>query len=118
MMAQRMPIAPSTLSGLEKYLGSGLIHGIGPGFAKRIVHTFGMDSLSVLDEHPERLSEVSGIGERRIQEIIGERNYNALPYYGRWVLGFSHLLVEKGVFTRGELEAKLGEVRARYAKPA
>jgi exodeoxyribonuclease V alpha subunit len=64
-----VPIAPSTLSGLEKYLGSGVIHGIGPGFAKRIVSTFGMDSLSVLDEHPERLSEVSGIGERRIEEI-------------------------------------------------
>ena len=52
---------------------------------------------------------------RRIQEIIGERNYNALPYYGKWVLGFSHLLVEKGVFTREELEAKLAEVQARYA---
>jgi len=64
-----VPIAPSTLSGLEKYLGSGVIHGIGPGFAKRIVSTFGLDSLSVLDEHPERLSEVSGIGERRIEEI-------------------------------------------------
>ena len=64
-----VPIAPSTLAGLEKYLGSGLIHGIGPGFAKRIVATFGMDSLSVLDQHPERLSEVTGIGERRIEEI-------------------------------------------------
>ena len=64
-----MPIAPSTLAGLEKYLGSGLIHGIGPGFAKRIVATFGLQSLSVLDEHPERLSEVSGIGERRVEEI-------------------------------------------------
>jgi len=64
-----IPIAPSTLAGLEKYLGSGLIHGIGPGFAKRIVATFGLDSLSVLDQHPERLSEVSGIGERRIEEI-------------------------------------------------
>jgi exodeoxyribonuclease V alpha subunit len=64
-----MPIAPSTIAGLEKYLGSGLIHGVGPGFAKRIVATFGMDSLSVLDEHPERLTEVSGIGERRVEEI-------------------------------------------------
>jgi exodeoxyribonuclease V alpha subunit len=64
-----IPIAPSTLAGLEKYLGSGLIHGVGPGFAKRIVATFGLDSLSVLDQHPERLSEVTGIGERRIEEI-------------------------------------------------
>ncbi len=64
-----IPIAPSTLAGLEKYLGSGLIQGIGPGFAKRIVATFGMDSLSVLDQSPERLREVSGIGARRIEEI-------------------------------------------------
>jgi exodeoxyribonuclease V alpha subunit len=64
-----IPIAPSTLAGLEKYLGSGLIHGIGPGFAKRIVATFGMDSLSVLDQSPERLREVTGIGARRIEEI-------------------------------------------------
>jgi exodeoxyribonuclease V alpha subunit len=64
-----IPIAPSTLAGLEKYLGSGLINGIGPGFAKRIVATFGMDSLSVLDQSPERLREVTGIGERRIEEI-------------------------------------------------
>ncbi len=64
-----IPIAPSTLVGLEKYLGSGLIQGIGPGFAKRIVAAFGMDSLSVLDRSPERLREVSGIGERRIEEI-------------------------------------------------
>lgn len=64
-----IPIAPSTLAGLEKYLGSGLIQGIGPGFAKRIVATFGMDSLSVLDQNPERLREVTGIGERRVEEI-------------------------------------------------
>jgi exodeoxyribonuclease V alpha subunit len=64
-----VPVAPSTLVGLEKYLGSGLIHGIGPGFAKRIVAAFGMDSLKVLDSEPERLREVPGIGERRIDEI-------------------------------------------------
>ena len=64
-----VPIAPSTLAGLEKYLGSGLIHGIGPGFAKRIVATFGLDSLTVLDQTPERLSEVTGIGARRVEEI-------------------------------------------------
>jgi exodeoxyribonuclease V alpha subunit len=64
-----IPIAPSTLAGLEKYLGSGLIHGIGPGFAKRIVAAFGLESLNVLDQTPERLSEVSGIGARRVEEI-------------------------------------------------
>ncbi|MBK7579394.1 MAG: ATP-dependent RecD-like DNA helicase [Myxococcales bacterium] len=62
-------IEPATLVGLEKYLGSGLIPGIGPGFARRIVETFGMESLKVLDSEPERLGEVSGIGARRAREI-------------------------------------------------
>lgn len=62
-------IEPATLVGLEKYLGSGLIPGIGPGFAKRIVETFGLDSLKVLDAEPQRLGEVPGIGARRVAEI-------------------------------------------------
>ena len=47
-------LAPETLVGLERYLGSGLIPGIGPAFAKRIVSAFGMDSLTMLDHEPER----------------------------------------------------------------
>jgi exodeoxyribonuclease V alpha subunit len=62
-------LGPSTLGGLEKYLGSGLIPGIGPGFAKRIVKSFGMETLSVLDKQPDRLREVPGLGARRIDEI-------------------------------------------------
>jgi len=62
-------VEPATLVGLEKYLGSGLIPGIGPGFAKRIVQSFGMDSLRVLDSESDRLSEVPGIGARRVAEI-------------------------------------------------
>jgi exodeoxyribonuclease V alpha subunit len=64
-----VPVAPDTLVGLERYLGSGLIPGIGPGFAKRIVAVFGLETLKVLDENPDRLSEVSGLGERRAEEI-------------------------------------------------
>jgi exodeoxyribonuclease V alpha subunit len=64
-----VPVAPDTLAGLEKYLGSGLIPGVGPGFAKRIVETFGMETLKVLDEAPERLSKVPGLGGRRADEI-------------------------------------------------
>jgi exodeoxyribonuclease V alpha subunit len=64
-----VPIAPSTLDGLERYLGSGLIAGVGPAFAKRIVNAFGMESLDVLDQKPERLREVSGIGGRRAEQI-------------------------------------------------
>jgi len=62
-------LAPETLVGLERYLGSGLIPGIGPAFAKRIVSAFGMDSLTMLDHEPERLRLIPGIGERRIQEV-------------------------------------------------
>ena len=58
-------IAPSTLAGLEKYLASGLIKGVGPKLAERVVAAFGLDALRVLDEEPERLSEVEGLGEKR-----------------------------------------------------
>jgi exodeoxyribonuclease V alpha subunit len=60
-----LTIAPSTLDGLEKYLGSGMVPGIGPAFAKRIVEAFGEYTLEVLDKSPERLSEVPGLGQRR-----------------------------------------------------
>jgi len=62
-------LAPETLVGLERYLGSGLIPGIGPAFAKRIVSAFGMDSLSMLDNEPDRLKLIPGMGERRIEEV-------------------------------------------------
>jgi exodeoxyribonuclease V alpha subunit len=62
-------LAPETLVGLERYLGSGLIPGIGPAFAKRIVSAFGMESLAMLDHEPERLKLIPGMGERRIEEV-------------------------------------------------
>jgi exodeoxyribonuclease V alpha subunit len=58
-------LAPNTLTGLEKYLASGLIKGVGPKLAQRIVATFALDALRVLDEEPERLREVEGLGEKR-----------------------------------------------------
>ncbi len=64
-----VPVAPDTVIGLEKYLGSGLIPGIGPAMAKRIVGAFGMSALDVLDNAPERLRQVPGMGERRIQDV-------------------------------------------------
>ncbi|MBN2195054.1 MAG: ATP-dependent RecD-like DNA helicase [Polyangiaceae bacterium] len=64
-----VPLAPDTLDGIEKYLGSGIISGIGPGFAKRIVGRFGLDTLTVLDRDPGRLAEVPGIGQRRVEEV-------------------------------------------------
>jgi exodeoxyribonuclease V alpha subunit len=62
-------LAPETLVGLERYLGSGLIPGIGPAFAKRIVSAFGMESLTMLDHEPERLRLIPGMGERRVEEV-------------------------------------------------
>lgn len=62
-------IAPSTLQGLEKYLGSGMVTGIGPALAKRIVDAFGLQALRVLDESPERLTEVPGLGRKKAQTL-------------------------------------------------
>lgn len=64
-----LEIAPSTLQGLEKYLGSGMVPGIGPALAARIVGTFGLQTLRVLDEAPERLSEVTGLGRKKAQSL-------------------------------------------------
>ncbi|HEX6479501.1 MAG TPA: ATP-dependent RecD-like DNA helicase [Ktedonobacteraceae bacterium] len=60
---------PATLTGLEKYLGSGLIKGIGPVTAKRIVKHFGLDTLEIIEQSCSRLIEVPGIGERRVALI-------------------------------------------------
>jgi exodeoxyribonuclease V alpha subunit len=60
---------PHTALGIEKYLGSGLIKGIGPHFARKIVAVFGDRTLAVIDESPAFLKEVKGIGPRRIQQI-------------------------------------------------
>jgi len=60
---------PSTLAGIEKYLGSGLVKGIGPHYAKKIVEVFGERTLQVIDDSPAFLTEVKGIGPKRIQRI-------------------------------------------------
>ena len=60
---------PATAYGIEKYLGSGLVKGIGPKFAHRIVQRFGKDTLDVIEENPERLLEVDGIGKVRVERI-------------------------------------------------
>ncbi len=62
-------VLPATIAGLEKYLGSGLIKGIGPVTAKRIVRKFGLDTLRVIEEEPARLHEVLGVGRLRVDLI-------------------------------------------------
>lgn len=61
--------APVSKEAIEKYLGSGLIPGIGPTYAKRIVEHFGPDTLAVIDRNPLCLKEVSGIGAKRVEKI-------------------------------------------------
>ena len=60
---------PATLTGIEKYLGSGLIKGVGPVTAKRIVNHFGLETLDIIETQIERLIEVNGIAKKRIAII-------------------------------------------------
>ncbi|HJP34182.1 MAG TPA: ATP-dependent RecD-like DNA helicase [Candidatus Latescibacteria bacterium] len=64
-----LPADPVTVDGIRRYLGSGLIKGIGPVMAERIVERFGVDALEVIDSQPRRLLQVSGLGRKRIQAI-------------------------------------------------
>ena len=61
---------PTGKSAIEKYLGSGLIRGIGPSTAKLIVKHFGEKAIDILDEHPERLTEIPGIGPKKAAMIM------------------------------------------------
>ena len=60
---------PATVYGIEKYLGSGLVKGIGPKFASRIVKAFGAETLNVIEEDPDSLIRVPGIGKVRVERI-------------------------------------------------
>ena len=62
-------VKPATLNGIEKYLGSGLVRGIGEVMARRLVDQFGLDTLDVIEHHPERLGEVEGFGPVRIASV-------------------------------------------------
>lgn len=89
-------VVPSTLNGIEKYLSSGLIPYIGPKTAKRIVEKFGLDALDIIQYNPERLKEIEGIGDKKLEKIVeafGEQSelreimvflqqYGITPNYG------------------------------------
>lgn len=62
-------VEPTGLRGIERYLGSGIIKGVGPKIASRIIKAFGEDTLRVIEEEPERLSEIKGVSERMAQSI-------------------------------------------------
>lgn len=62
-------VLPATAYGIEKYLGSGLIKGIGPKYAGKIVRRFGKDTLDIIENDPDRLLEIPGIGKARVGKI-------------------------------------------------
>jgi exodeoxyribonuclease V alpha subunit len=62
-------VPPATLEGIEKYLGSGMVKGIGPHFAKKLVKAFGIDVFDVIEQTPERLLELPGIGKKRQERV-------------------------------------------------
>lgn len=62
-------LMPATVDGMRRYLGSGLVKGIGPATAQRITETFGKYTLEVLDQAPDRLTEVPGLGRKKVELI-------------------------------------------------
>jgi exodeoxyribonuclease V alpha subunit len=67
-------LAPTTLAGIEKYLASGRIKGVGGVTARRIVETFGLATLKVLEEQPDRLHEVPGLGPAKVEALVSSWN--------------------------------------------
>src|SRR5213596_1100680 len=63
-------VPPSTLEGIEKYLGSGMVRGIGPHFAKKLVQAFGEAVFDVIEQTPDRLTALDGIGPKRKQRVV------------------------------------------------
>jgi exodeoxyribonuclease V alpha subunit len=68
-IVQYKTAVPASVYGIQKYLGSGLIKGIGPVMAKRIVAKFGKETLDIIENEIEKLAEVDGIGKKRIQMV-------------------------------------------------
>src|SRR5690606_13084689 len=75
---------PSSLHGLKKYLGSGLIPGIGPKYADKIVEKFGADTLQVLTHDSGRLREIPGIGKERALSI--KRSWDEQQTLREWMI--------------------------------
>lgn len=65
-----LPLIPATIQGIERYLGSGIIKGIGPVMAKRLVEKFGAETLNIIEKDSQKLKDVEGIGEYRMNQIM------------------------------------------------
>ncbi len=70
-------VEPQTTEGIEKYLGSGLIKGIGPVMARRIVARFKQDTLKILEEEPQKLADIEGFGQKRVKTIVKSYRENS-----------------------------------------
>ena len=68
-MASFQVVVPKDSLGMERYLGSGAIKGVGPSLAARIVRQFGDDTFRIIEEEPERLAEVKGVSQRKARDI-------------------------------------------------
>jgi exodeoxyribonuclease V alpha subunit len=69
--ASFLKATPPTTEGIEKYLGSGMIRSIGPIYAKRLIRAFGDAVFDIIEQEPNRLREVTGIGPKRADRIVG-----------------------------------------------
>ena len=106
-------VMPQDSVSMERYLGSGAVKGVGPALAAKIVKKFGEDTFRIIEEEPERLSEIKGISERKAREIAaqmeekkdlrdalvylqqyGISNALALKIYDKYGMGFYHILKE------------------------
>ena len=97
-------VAPKDGAGMERYLGSGAIKGVGAALAARIVKKFGSDTFRIIENEPERLAEIKGISERKAMEIavqMEEKKYlrEAMVYLGQY--GISNTLAVKIYDTYG-----------------
>ncbi len=131
-------VMPQDSVSMERYLGSGAVKGVGPALAAKIVKKFGEDTFRIIEEEPERLSEIKGISERKAREIAaqveekkdlrdalvylqqyGISNALALKIYDKYGMGFYHILKENpyrlaedisgiGFKMADELAAKIG----------
>jgi exodeoxyribonuclease V alpha subunit len=68
-ISEYRPTVPASMDGIRRYLGSGLIRGVGPVYADKIVEKFGEKTLEIITKQPNRLKEVAGIGTKRIRQI-------------------------------------------------
>lgn len=96
---------PATVYGIEKYLGSGLVKGIGPKFASRIVKEFGAETLNVIEERPDDLIRVAGIGKVRVERIHKSQG-SEYPIVVMPILMTHYVMLQRNLVYTGVTRAK------------